>query len=186
MGPFGTGNWGLGLGLDKNKFILFDYLKFADQQVLQTESSHPVHILNSNGELSRSSFIPFCSFGDKLIGSEVDGFDMKVCNIFKPKLFYDQLCYETDLQELKDRDNLKNQLELGLTLVFDYNEERQKYSHSKNVPFSKREFSYNLDNGNSSSLYLDTISNIALPSTSSPIQSPYPKSWINLLNTSFI
>ena len=77
-----------------------------------------------NGEFSRSSFIPFCAFGNELIGSEIDGFDMKVCNIFKPKLYYDQLCFETDLQELKVRDNLMNQLELGLTLVIDYNEER--------------------------------------------------------------
>ena len=69
---------------------------------MQTESNHPVHILKKNGHFAYSSFIPFCSFGDELIGSEIDGFDMRVCNIFKPKLQYDQLCYETDLQKLKD------------------------------------------------------------------------------------
>ena len=60
-------------------------------------------------------FCSFCSFGDELIGSDIDGFDMKVCDIFKPKLFYDQLCYDTDLQEIKDRNsvNMMNQLELG-------------------------------------------------------------------------
>ena len=128
-----------------------------DKQVLQTVN-HPVHILNINGEFSRSSFIPFCSFGYKLIGSKIDGFAMKVCNIFKPKLYYDQLCFETDLQELKDSDNLMNQLELGLTLVVDYNEERQINSNNaKNVSTSEKEHSFNLNKDNSFTMYLDTI-----------------------------
>ena len=120
-----------------------------------------MHILTKDGKFSRSSFIPFCSFGDELIGSEIDGFDLKVCNIFKPKLYYDQLCYETDLQELKDSNNsnLMNQLESGLTLVLDYNEERQiNFPNFNNAPISKKKFSYNLNNGNSLSMYMDTIS----------------------------
>ena len=65
---------------------LLIFKKNLDKQVLQTESNHPVHILDMSGQVSRSSFIPFCSFGDELIGREIDGFGMKVCNIFKPKL----------------------------------------------------------------------------------------------------
>ena len=86
---------------------------------------------------------------------------MKLCNIFKPKLYYDQLCYETDLQELKESNNvdMMDQLELGLTLVLDYNEEKQLNSPiSKNTNLSKTEFHYNLNNGNAVSMYLDTIS----------------------------
>ena len=127
--------------------------------------NHPVHILNKNQKFSRSSLIPFCSFGDELIGSEIYGFDIKVCNIFKPKLYYDQLCYETDLQNLNDNShvNLMNQLNLGLTLVIDYNEERQINAHnSKNGSISnKKKFSF-LDNGNSLSMYLNTISIILI------------------------
>ena len=129
---------------------------------MKTIINHPVHILNTNGDFSLSSFIPFCSFGDKIIGSELEGFDMKVCNIFKPKLYYDQLCFETDLQQLKDSDsdNFMNQLELGLTLVLDYNEERQTNSFDlKNGSITKKNIIYNLNNGNSMSMYLDTISN---------------------------
>ena len=121
-----------------------------------------MHILNKNGEFSRSSFIPLCSFGEKLIGSEIDGFDKKVCNIFQPTFYYDQLCFETDLQELKDNDNddFMNQLELGLTLVLDFNEERQTNSFDfQNGSISKKDFIFNLNNGNSMSMYLDTISN---------------------------
>ena len=113
--------------------------------------------MNTKGEFSRSSFIPFCSFGEELIGSKIDGFDMKVCNIFK--IHYDQLCFETDLQELKDKDNFMNQLELGLTLVLDYNEERQiNQLSSNNGSISKKEFRYNINNDNSVSMHLETIS----------------------------
>ena len=73
---------------------------------------------------------------------------MPVCNIFKPKRQYDQLCYETDLQELKHNNNevLMKQLEIGLTLILDYNEERQM-----NLAFDNND-------DNSVSLYLNTIS----------------------------
>ncbi len=43
---------------------------------MQRESNHPAHILNINGKFSSSSFIPFCFFGDKGIGSYVAGFDL--------------------------------------------------------------------------------------------------------------
>ena len=61
------------------------------------------------------------------MGARINGFDKRVCTIFKPRNFHDQLCYETDLQKLKDNNKkklIKQQLEMGLTLVLDYNEER--------------------------------------------------------------
>ena len=90
-------------------------------------TNHPVHILNEKGDFSISSFIPFCSFGGEPIGTKIKGFNTPVCDIFKPKNYYDQICYETDLQELKESSSgqLKKQLEMGLILVLDNNEERQ-------------------------------------------------------------
>ena len=127
--------------------------------------NHPVHIANKNGNFSSSSFIPFCFFGDELIGFDINGFDIKVCNIFKPKLYYDQLCFETDLQKLKDSNsgNLMNQLDLGLTLVLDFNEERQLNPHNSNNGSisNEKKFSF-VNNGNSLSMYLDTISIIQI------------------------
>ena len=127
--------------------------------VLQTLSNHPVHILNNEGEYSPSSFIPFCSFGEEFVGKRIDDFEILVCDIFKPRNYFDQLCYETNLQDLKDRNNLKvlKQLETGLTLVLDYNEERQSYNFiSKNRSLSIKP-PYNNDDS-SFSVYLDTIS----------------------------
>ena len=154
--------WKASIRWKKTLKLCFWFWFFLAKQVLQ---NHPVHVLNEKDQFSSSSFIPFCSFGDQLIGSEIEGFGIKVCNIFKQKLYHDQLCFETDLQNLKDNSqvNLNNQLNLGLTLVIDYNEERQINPHnSKNgsVP-NKKKFSY-LNNGNSLSIYLDTISIIQI------------------------
>ena len=113
--------------------------------LFQTVSNHPIHILNNKGELSPSSFLPFCSFGKGFIGIKRNEFKIPVCNIFKPKNYFDQICYETNLQELKDGNSnqLRKQLELGLTLVLDYNEERQAANHIDVDAFS---------------IFLDTIS----------------------------
>ena len=122
-------------------------------------NNHPVHILNDEGEFSPSSFIPFCSFGEKILGAKFEKFDVPVCNIFKPRIYFDQICYETDIQEFKESNNekiLENQLEMGLTLVLDYNEERQ-ITYNGNISLKDVQKSlYHLDK--SVSIYLDTIS----------------------------
>ena len=79
-----------------------------DKKFLQTTLNHPVHILNNKGDFSPSAFIPFCSFGDEFIGAKINGFDLPVCDIFKAKNVYDQICYETDLQKLKSNDSTED------------------------------------------------------------------------------
>ena len=99
----------------------------TNKKLLQTVRNHPVHILNNEGDFSPSSFIPFCIFGGKYVGVKINEFDKPVCNIFKPRIYIDQLCFETDLQLLKDvnEENVGKKLEFGLTLVLDFNEDRQ-------------------------------------------------------------
>ena len=116
---------------------------------MQTISNHPVHILNDEGKFSPSSFIPFCSFGGTFIGAETEEFPIPVCDIFKPKHYFDQLCYETNLQELRDSSKLRNQLKFGLTLALDYNEERQ---------IDIKIISKKKNDGSSFSMFVDTIS----------------------------
>ena len=132
-------------------------INVTDKKLLQTVTNHPVHILNNDGKMSPSSFIPFCSFGADFIGSKVIEFEIPVCNIFKPRINLDQLCYETDLQELKSSNNqiLAEQFEMGLTLVLDYNEERQINFNSISTVAKK---SLNQHAKNSVSIYLNTIS----------------------------
>ena len=125
--------------------------------LLQTLSNHPAHILNNEGDFSPSSFIPFCSFGKEFIGARTNEFDVPVCNISKPKIQFDQICYEMDLQEMKDQnsENLMNQLEWGLTLAIDYNEERLLL---KSEMKEKNYLSKTDIEEDHFTLYLDTIS----------------------------
>ena len=123
-----------------------------DKQVLQ---NHPVHIVNEHKELARSSFIPFCSFGKEFIGAKINDFDIPVCNIFEQKPYFDQLCYETNLQDLKDSQKIGKQLEMGLTLVLDYNEERQNYNIKRNEWQTMNAL---YPHNNDASIFLDTIS----------------------------
>ena len=124
--------------------------------LLHTVSNHPVHILNEKGNFSPSSFIPFCYFGEESIGARTQEFEIPVCNIFRPRIYLDQLCYETNLQDLKDFQKIRKQLEMGLTLVLDYNEERQYYNIiQKNMSQAKEALYQNNDDV---SIYVDTIS----------------------------
>ena len=125
---------------------------------MQTVSNHPVHILNDEGKFSPSSFIPFCSFGDKFIGAETEEFPIPVCDIFKPKHYFDQLCYETDLQKLRDSQKLDNQLKIGLTLVLDHNKERQTIGNKNLENESNSIKSFYKDDASSFSIFVDTIS----------------------------
>ena len=125
--------------------------------LLQTVNNHPVHILNDERNFSPSSFIPFCNFGDKFIGARINEFEIPVCNIFRPRNYLDQICYETNLQDLKDSQKIGKQLEMGLTLVLDYNEERQNFNiNGKNETQMMRALYHNITDD--VSIYLDTIS----------------------------
>ena len=124
--------------------------------LLHTVSNHPVHILDKKGNFSPSSFIPFCYFGEEFIGARIQGFEIPVCNIFKPRNYWDQLCYETNLQDLKDSEKIGKQLEMGLTLVLDYNEERQYYNIMEQNESQTMNALDTHENG--VSIFLDTIS----------------------------
>ena len=113
-----------------------------DEVLLQTVSNHPVHILNGNGNFSPSSFIPFCYFGEEFIGARINEFKTPVCNIFRPRIYLNQLCYETNLQVLRDSQKIGKQLESGLTLILDYNEERQYYNSIQNNKSQAKEATY--------------------------------------------
>ena len=59
------------------------------------------------------------------MGAKTDGFDDPVCNSFKSKIVKNQLCYEVDLEIFKSNDNIVSQLKNGLSLILDYNEDKQ-------------------------------------------------------------
>ena len=90
--------------------------------------NHPVHIVDNQGNISPSSFIPFCEFGGNMsaMGVKKDQFKVPVCNRFQAKILQDQLCFEVDLDQLKrPNSNVEKDFKLGLAFFMDYNEDRQ-------------------------------------------------------------
>ena len=87
--------------------------------------NHPVHILDTDGNLSPSSFIPFCSFGGSLslLGTPTDMFPVPVCTSFREKQYDGQLCYEIDVNEYKEKVDWQSSLQTGLSFIVDNNEE---------------------------------------------------------------
>ena len=68
---------------------------------MQRVTNHPVHIIDENGKLSPSSFIPFCMFGRNMSGLENKNSkfhdDIPICNSFKDRVLNNQVCYAFDL-----------------------------------------------------------------------------------------
>ena len=58
------------------------------------------------------------------MGIQIDLLKMPVCNSFRPKIFYSQLCYEVDVNPFIER---KYQIssEIGLSFLVDTNFNRQ-------------------------------------------------------------
>ena len=135
------------------------FLSHLDKKFLQTVINHPVHIRDRDGSLAPSAFIPFCSFGNDMeaMGIKIEGFDIPVCNSFKKKVFIDALCYEIELEKFKNGSNIKEQLQAGLVLVLDFNEDHQlHYDYTKNE--SKELKFVEKDDTESARIYLDTLS----------------------------
>ena len=67
------------------------------------QGNHPAHIIDEEGNLSYSAFIPFCAFaGDmSVVGSPVEGFSLPVCTIFEPRDVEGQLCFSTNLSSIE-------------------------------------------------------------------------------------
>ena len=51
------------------------------------QANHPVHIMDTTGNISPSAFIPFCAWaGDmEALGTRVPNFSVPVCNAFRPR-----------------------------------------------------------------------------------------------------
>ena len=97
------------------------------------------------------------------LGPKIDDFEVPVCNIFAAKVLNDQVCYEMDLNLLKDENDIKFQLKDGITLILDFNEERQfkKIVIEQENNFKKRNYLYD-DEENSVQVHLDSIGKLIL------------------------
>ena len=55
--------------------------------LLVHQANHPVHILDADGDLSPSAFIPFCAWAGDMesLGTKAPNFSLPVCNAFQPR-----------------------------------------------------------------------------------------------------
>ena len=120
-------NMSKGSTINCNHVLIFSLV--SDTDTMLRVSNHPVHIVDVNGNMSPSSFIPFCMFGgDKnLVGHKDLQFSnvTTVCKSFQEKILNDQLCYEVDLGKFAKNENIEKDLKLGFSFIMDYNEDRQ-------------------------------------------------------------
>ena len=135
---------------------------YSDKKLFQVLVNHPVHLIDTYGKMSPTAFIPFCSFGGDMlvVGAENENYAYPLCNSFKPKVRNDQLCYETDLESLKDPDKIMKQLKHGLVLILDYNDERQMSKENDGKKYVKEyeNVLFNPHDENSATIILDTVS----------------------------
>ena len=92
---------------------------------MQRLSSHPVHLVDYDGNLNPTALVPFCSVSDdySAIGVKIDQMDVPVCNSFRPKIVRDQLCYSVDLNQIKHKISFKKMTDFSFFI--DYNKERE-------------------------------------------------------------
>ena len=81
--------------------------------------------MDKHGNLSPTALIPFCEFGGdmSIMGVKIDQFDDPVCNSFRPKIVMDQLCYQVDPNEYKNKIDLQG--DFTLSLFINYNEDKE-------------------------------------------------------------
>ena len=129
-------------------------------------SNHPPHIIDHNGNMMPSSFIPFCAIGNNMsaVGRTAENFSLPVCDAFKHKLLDGQLCYQLDMRD--DTVSISQGPLGGLKFVMDYNEERNVNVDNLETgqEISKEEelkgligLERTLNNGNDAKIYIETI-----------------------------
>ena len=99
---------------------------------MQRITSHPVHLVDNNGNLNPTALVPFCSVSDdySAMGVKIDQIDDPVCNSFRPKMVRGQLCYSLDLNQIKKKFELKETF--SFSFFIDYNEDRKLTKNDDN------------------------------------------------------
>jgi hypothetical protein len=129
---------------------------------MQRISNHPVHIISDEyKEMSPSAFIPFCSIGgDRFVmGRSHDKFDIPVCDKFRRAYVDGQLCYQVDVNELKNRVDKNKVAYEGIEFLLDYNFDRMvNFKEDKNHTVEDSSaMEENNKNMKEAMIYIDTL-----------------------------
>ena len=110
-------------GKNENLDSGLEKLNSTDMERAGSMSNHPVAIYDKNGQIQPSAFIPFCSFGAKMMGPEVPNMTFPICDIFEPTVYEGNLCYKVDIKKHPGQTVFQGK-ESGLMLLIDVNSER--------------------------------------------------------------
>ena len=92
-----------------------------------------MHMVDDDGKLNPSSFIPFCGFGNKkFFNNETDyneELGLPVCDKFIPTVLDGRLCYKLDMDRLGEELVMQNNETIDpeiheINFLMDYNEDR--------------------------------------------------------------
>ena len=120
-------------------------------------------MITENGEISPSSFIPFCDFGGNMtsMGVQIKQFKVPVCNSFQAEILNDQLCYQVDLKRFSNRENIEHELKEGFLFIMDYNEDRQlTFGRKHHYPIKEKNLISRIvksDDEHHAHIYLNTV-----------------------------
>ncbi len=109
------------------------YNLFPDDDLVHNVNNHPVHLVDRNGNPNPSAFIPLCDLGGNIsiVGTSLKGLNIPVCNSFKEKFHNNQLCYEVNVNQIKNGVDSNKIIKLGLTFIVDTNKNRQIEKYKK-------------------------------------------------------
>ena len=100
---------------------------------MHTVVNHPVHMVDKNGKINPSSFIPFCSFGDNKFFNNLTDYhpDLKlpVCDMFRPRVVDGRLCYKANMTGMAAQRGKG----LGINFLMDYNQERMDRIYTEDI-----------------------------------------------------
>ena len=96
-----------------------------------------------------------------VVGQSLQNFSIPVCTKFTPTVVKDQHCYQVDLNQFKSEVDLKKIMSHGLTLLLDYNEDRQVQDRVKTSDAVQvkdlEDMRYKDDSNHGATIHIETI-----------------------------
>ena len=93
-----------------------------------------------------------------VMGQKIDQFDVPVCNKFKPKMLEGQLCYQVDVNQVKDQVDGQKAKKHGLLFMMDLNEDKMITKYNANdLHFQPELIMEEEDKSFVENIYIETI-----------------------------
>ena len=76
------------------------------------------------------------------MGRKIDEFNQPVCTSFTRKILKDQLCYEVDVNQIKDKSETSENMNLGFGFLYDNNVERSLHVDNNDRSMKKNNLGF--------------------------------------------